>query len=164
LNLKEIFGVDVSDNEALKLAMAEALLTKMLDKTAEGKSRTGKGFRKYSKAYMKSDEFKAAGKTAKVNMKLSGDMLGLIDVTSETKNTVTLGWSEGDEGAKAHGHITGGGRLPVRDFFGLNNKDIAEVKKEFSSEISDIKNSRTTERQRAILALIDKIEGSDGES
>ena len=91
MNLKEIFGVDVSDNEALKLAMAEALLTKMLDKTAEGKSRTGKGFRKYSKAYMKSDEFKAAGKTAKVNMKLSGDMLGLIDVTSETKNTVTLG-------------------------------------------------------------------------
>lgn len=165
LNLKEIFGVDVKGNEALKLAMAEALLTKIIDKTQEGKSRTGKGFKKYSKSYQKSDDFKAFGKTGKVNLTLSGDMLGLIDVTADTSNTVTLGWDESDEAAKAHGHITGNPatRLPVRDFFGLNNKDINEVKNEFSSEIADIKNAKPSERQKSILAFIKRLE-DDGES
>ena len=156
LNLKEIFGVDVA-SESLRLALAEALLDKMIRKTQDGKSRTGHGFRGYSKAYRDSDAYKAAGKTGKVNMTLSGDMLGLIDVTSESENTVTLGWEDDDEGAKAHGHITGGGHLPVRDFFGLNDTDIKQVRAEFADELEELKVS--DDMNEAILSFIRKLDG-----
>ena len=139
--------------------MAQALLDKILDKTASSRSRTGKGFRQYSKTYIASDAFKAAGKSSKVNMSLSGDMLGLIEATSETANTVTLSWEDSEEAAKAHGHITGGGRLPVRDFFGLNKKDIIAVKREFKQEIADIKDSSVSDKDKAIAAFIEKIDG-----
>jgi len=163
-NLKDIFGVDVQDNEALRLAMAEALLTKIIDKTQGNKSRTGKPFKKYSKSYMNSLDFKAAGKTGKVNLTLSGDMLGLIDVTDESRNTVTLGWEESDEQGKAHGHITGNPKtkLPIRDFFGLNEKDLREVKNKFSDEISTIKTAKSSERDRAILRFIKSLEDDTG--
>ena len=145
-NLKEIFGIDLKGNSELRLAMAQALLDKILDK-------------KYSKAYRASDAFKAAGKSSKVNLRLSGDMLGLIEATSETANTVTLSWEDSEEAAKAHGHITGGGRLPVRDFFGLNKKDIIAVKREFKQEIADIKDSSVSDKDKAIAAFIEKIDG-----
>lgn len=156
----------MSGKETLKLAMAEALLEKVIEKTESGKSRTGSRFRKYSKAYAETDEFKAAGKSrGDVNLSLSGDMLGLVGVVNESANTVTLGWEDSDEAAKAHGHITGGGaggKLPVRDFFGLNNTDIDEVKREFRSEINEIKNRRGSQREQAILSFIRRLEGDDG--
>ena len=164
MNLKEIFGVDLQGKEELKLAMAEALLQKMLDKTAKGKSRTGKVFKKYSKAYMASEDFKAFGKTSKVNLDLTGDMLGLIEVIDESPNTVTLGWDDKTEAAKAHGHINGNKvtRLPVRDFFGLNQKDIAAVKNKFTSELSSL--AEATDKQKAILAFIERLEEEDGQA
>ena len=148
--------------------MAEALLEKIVEKTEEGKSRTGSKFRKYSKSYSETDEFKAAGKSRNSpNLALSGDMLGLVGVVDETSNTVTLGWEDDEEAAKAHGHITGGGNggsLPVRDFFGLNNADIESVKRDFSTEINEIKNRRGSQRERAILSFIRRLEEDGGES
>lgn len=157
-----MFGIDLSGKSSLKLAMAQAVLDKMLDKTADGKSRTGNKFTKYSKSYSESDAFKSAGKSRnKVNLELSGDMLGLVDLIDETNNTVTLGWGDDDEAGKAHGHIVGANFLPVRDFFGLNQKDIDEIKSRFRSDINEIKTAPPSAKERAILKLIEKIDGSE---
>lgn len=85
---------------------------------------------------MKSDSFDAFGKSPdKVNLRLTGDMLELMDVVDETRNTITIGWDDSDEGSKAHGHITGSGRLPRRDFFGLTGDDIKSIKAEFKRDV-----------------------------
>lgn len=165
LNLKEMFGVDVSGSESLKQALGQALLDKMIERTQGGTSRFGKGFRKYSKQYIESDDFKAAGKSRTPNMTLSGDMLGTIELDTEGGNTVVLGWDDNEEAAKAHGHIVGANHLPKRDFFGLTASDIQSVKSEFSGELKDIQSSRGSNREAAILALINKVgEIADGES
>lgn len=145
--------------------MAGALLDKIIEKTIDNKSIKGNKFKKYSKAYMESAAFKKAGKTSKVNLTLSGDMLALVEAVGETANTITLGWSDTKQGGKAHGHITGGGRnnsLPVRDFFGLNAKDIAAVKGKFKSEIDAIKSARGSGKDKAIDSFITKLDEDDG--
>lgn len=157
--------MDLKGNRALKLALAESLLDKIVEKTQDNKSLKGTPFKKYSKRYKNSEDFKAFGKTDKVNLTLTGDMLGLLDVSKETDNTVELSWEQDDEAAKAHGHIVGNPKtnLPKRDFFGLNNKDIEQVKNKFSEELASIKNLRDSERDRAILAFIDRLD-DDAES
>ncbi len=140
----------------------------MIQRTESGKSRFGKAFRaaknpakgsRYSESYVDSLDFKASGKSKNpINMKLSGDMLGLMEIIDETNNTITVGWNDSGERSKAHGHVTGGGNLPTRDFFGITTGDIAEVKSRFSSELKDIKESRGRAADDAALALIRRID------
>ena len=166
VNLKEIFGVSFAGQDALKEALAQAILDKILDNSKSGVDRRGVPFKKYSKAYKKSDDYKAYGKTSKVNLTLTGDMLGLLNVTEKKGNTVTLGWEEPDEGLKAHGHITGGGKLPKRDFFGINSKALKDVKDEFDTEIKEIIKAKESKDLDAFgaaaLALIKRVEDGQG--
>jgi hypothetical protein len=160
-----MFGVNVSDSESLKLAIGQAVIDKIQDRTESGIGLNGKGFRRYSKQYKSSDDFRAAGKTDQVNLRLSGDMLELMDITEQSSNTITIGWDDSEDAAKAHGHITGSSKGPrvKRDFFGLRSSDIEAIKSEFSSEIKEIKQSRGDNREEAILALARKLM-SDGEN
>ena len=160
-----MFGISLKDKPALREALGQALLDKMLERTESGKSRLNKPFRKYSKAYKESDDFKASGKGSTVNLTLSGDMLGLLDITEQSDNTITLGWDDSDEAAKAHGHITGDPNGPrvKRDFFGLTNSDIATIKSEFESEFKEVQRSRGENRDEAALSLIAAIRESFGE-
>jgi len=138
INLKEIFGKNLPSDGALVEAIGQAILDRIVERTESGKGVNGKGFKGYSTSYKESLDFKAFGKSGKVNLKLSGDMLGLMDITDQSRNKLTIGWDDSDEAAKAHGHITGGGaggNLPVRDFFGLTQKDLREIKNKFKDDI-----------------------------
>ena len=139
INLEELFGVDLSGNDSLKQAIGQEIIDRIVSRTEGNTSLSGRAFKRYSKAYKQSDEFKAAGKGSKVNLRLSGDMLGLMDIVDERDNTLTIGWFDEDEAAKAHGHITGGGNLPKRDFFGLTSSDISSIEAKFASEIDEVK-------------------------
>ena len=81
--------------------------------------------------YQKSADFKAAGKSASpVNMRLSGDMLGSIDLAIDGDKLLIGIPSE--ESPKAHGHMTGqegSGNLPKRQFFGVTKKEFDEILK-----------------------------------
>jgi hypothetical protein len=166
VNLKELFGVDVSRRPDLREAMGQAIIDRIQDRSQKNSTdRNDKGFAKYSKSYKASDAFKAFGKTNKVNMTLRGDMLNLMDLVDEGKNTVTLGWDEDDEAAKAHGHITGNvGK--TRDFFGLSEKDIKVLGRELADDISDASESAEGPEflslQDRILAALKEL--SDGQS
>lgn len=163
-----MFGVNLKGKPALREALGQALIDKIQERTQGGKSRLNKPFRGYSKSYKESDDFKASGKSGKVNLTLSGDMLGLMDITEQTQNTITIGWDDEDEAAKAHGHITGDIKGPKvkRDFFGVSQADIRAVKQEFESEFRDIERSRGEGREQAELSLIqairDRFNGSEG--
>lgn len=101
----------------------------------------GKPFAKYSPNYIKSAPFKAFDKSkGEVNLELSGDMLGLMDIVGESRNSVTIGWGDEDQIPKAFNHITGD-TVKKRDFFGLTKEDLDSLKSEFLPKVKDAQSS-----------------------
>lgn len=140
INLDEMFDGEFPDSKALKLAVGQAIIDRIRERTQDGVSKDGKSLKKYSKSYKNSLTFRAFGKSDEVNLTLSGDMLGLLDVVDDSGSDITIGWEDQTNAAKAHGHITGAeGRLPVRDFFGLPQKEIESIKEDLAERVASFK-------------------------
>lgn len=173
-NLKELFGVDFADMPELKQAIGQAAIEKILERTAGGDWRPGARpsarAGKYSDAYANSLAFKAAGKSkSKVDMKLWGDMLGTLDVIDTDRNTVTIGWDDEQQAAKAYNHNTGD-TLPKRPFFGLSASEVKELEIKFRDEIKAARlelktNGRDAYTEKA-MSILEKLtnKGNDGEN
>ena len=91
-------------------------------------------FPAYSKSYLESLDFKVAGKSKKVNLKLSGDMLIAMDVLKHKKGEIVIGFERGsDENDRAEGNILGtyGTDTPnprrARNFLGISNPDLIDL-------------------------------------
>lgn len=138
IDLNQMFGQRVPGSSAFREAVGQAILDAIKKQAGEGRNRKGSKYSgrpaRYSKQYKMSDEFKAAGKGSNVNMRLTGDMLELMDVISTSRTTITIGWDERDEAAKAHGHILGSDPGPKvrRDFFGLPDSEYKKIAGGFS--------------------------------
>jgi hypothetical protein len=136
IDLKEIFGVDLSEADGLKKAIGQVLLDKMLTRVEGGQGIGGVKLKSpYSKVYSDSLEFKAAGKSrGSVNMSLTGDMLAGIDF-EDSGNKITFKIAE-DQVEKAYNHITGD-TVPRRPFFGFTAAELKEIKREFAPRIKE---------------------------
>jgi len=108
-------------DENVKLEFGSRVVDEIIRRTQEDNiDKNGRGFRKYSKAYVKSTDFKIAGKDAgKVDLTLSGDMLGTMQVLEVSGPSITIGWNVSVEDEKAGFHVSGTGKMPKRDFLGL---------------------------------------------
>jgi len=148
IDLEEALGVSLRGKKALRERFGQALIDKMIARVEKGVGfRSAKLHSPYSDEYLKSDEAKAAGKkSSPINMTLNGDMLGTLDIKKQTSDSITLGWKGGAgniQNKKAYAHQVGrtgdsSVTVPKRPFFGLTNKEIAEVRKEFASELREI--------------------------
>jgi hypothetical protein len=139
INLKEIFGVSFKKSRSLKLQVTQALIDKMKSRIATGLDRFGDEMAPYSKVYQESFDYIAARKDGTVNMKLTGDMLGSLDIVEDKGDLVTIGFRGSEENQKAYGHMMGEGRLPVRQFFGISDDEVESVKSDFSQELEILK-------------------------
>jgi hypothetical protein len=137
INLKELFDVPVTD-EALRQKIGSAIIEKIIERTESGIDKTGKKFKPYSQAYKESLAFKAFGKTNQVDMTLTGDMLGTIEILKDTPSTMTFGWEDETQNAKAYNHTTGD-TLPKRDFFGLPKDELESIAGEFREDVKSFK-------------------------
>jgi hypothetical protein len=167
LNLKEMFGV--VPNKELRQAIGQYAIDFIRKRTENGAGIGGEPFRfgVYSDEYAESLEFKAHGKDKhEVNMTLTGDMLGLLDVIEESQSTVTIGWRDAKENAKAFNHNTGD-TVPKRPFFGLTAKEVRSIADEFRPEVQKaVRESRANGRDaftKKALIFLDALEGDDGE-
>lgn len=163
-DLEEIFGISLKGTPELRQALGQAIIDRIEKRTKEkSKDINEKAFKKYSKAYQNSDDFKASGKTSKVNMSLTGDMLADVDILRDTSKEIVIGFTDPEESAKAHGHVTGGGNLPRRDFFGLSQRDVNALKKQFLPEVKEaIKLKEDQGRsafEDAVLGLLRRFDG-----
>lgn len=137
VNLTEMFGQRVPDSVAFREAVGQAIIDDIRSRTSDGIDRSGKQFRSYSKEYANSLEFQAAGKSrSEPNLRLTGDMLGFMDVIDQSRDTVTIGFGSREEQLKAHGHILGSSPGPKvrRDFFGLPDKRYGSIASGFTIE------------------------------
>ena len=145
----------------------KAIIREIKKRTAAGIDADGKAFKGYSKDYKDSQEFKAFGKSSGVNLKLSGDMLSSLTVKEVNFGSITIGFDDPEEEAKAHGNISGsygqsfGNPSKARNFVGLSESALEEVKKPFLN----LKPEETIGEQRSLLsavgtAFFDRLTGS----
>jgi hypothetical protein len=112
--------------ETEKLALGEDIIEYMRKRTESGKDNRGDFFPEYSKEYMKSLEFKIAGKNSKVNLMQTGDMLADIEVLEMKNDKLVIGFEKGSlNNDKADGHITGwqGRSDTKRPFLGFEGSE-----------------------------------------
>ncbi|MGB0257746.1 MAG: hypothetical protein ACPGES_03745 [Coraliomargarita sp.] len=112
-------------------AIAQRAIDIIEQRTQSGRGANGRKFKQYSKEYA---EEKGVPRSA-VDLTLSGDMLGLIDVVGETRDKIEFGWDDETENAKAFNHIKGD-TVPKRDFFDLTKKELTSLRA-FAEELLD---------------------------
>ena len=130
------------------------------DVVALVRSRTRKGLsinnvpfsilKPYSKEYVKSLDFKNAGKTSKVDLTLTGEMLNLLTVLGTGSGWVKIGFDDRDENNKASWN-----RIHGRRFMGIADSDLRVIIDRYSRDdanlISDV--SRAVGEEMAIALL-----------
>lgn len=143
----------------VKEAIAVEIISAIRKRTLKNKDVNGDTFPAYSKEYVKSVDFKAAGKSkGDINLTLSGDMLASIELLETKKNKVRIGFEDGTkENAKADGNIRGTYGKPKpnkaksRPFLGLSDEDLAKILKKYPKDTAD-------DRAEAVLKANEKIE------
>jgi len=101
------------------------IIDRIRQRTIQGISKTSKPFKGYSKSYKK-----LTGKSNPPDLVLEGKMLGSLVIKKITENTLTVGLKGNKQQLKAENHIHGV-TLPKRDFLGLPQKELNDIKEEF---------------------------------
>jgi hypothetical protein len=127
-----------------KTLFANRVIDEIVSRTQDGKDKTGKAFKAYSKSYKSSEVFSIYGKGNGVDLTLTGSMLNSMD-SKLSGDTIVIFFSDDLDAAKAHGHINGANYLPKRDFFGLPDKVINQLFKESVKDYREVDNLTAAE-------------------
>ena len=135
MGIKRLYGIEVID--------------RIVERTEAGKDKNNEKFQAYSDAYKKSLEFKVYGKSSKVNLTLSGEMLTSMAPEEGSGQKVVIEFVDDTNNDKAHGHIhgtkikkgknKGETHLPKRDFFGLPKEEEEAILKKVIKESNRLK-------------------------
>lgn len=107
-------------------AIGQDIVNRIIQRTSNGIDKNGTPFRGYSKSYKSSIDFRIAGKTSTVNLKLGGDLHRSIRVLSHGKGFIRVGWPESDEADKAKWNSEKG-----RDMLGLSPSELNKILKNY---------------------------------
>ena len=155
INLSKEAGIDLSNDPSLINSIGQDIIDYMVQRTEAGKAIGGnKDLKKpYSIAYIKSAEFKAFGKKPnEVNMTLTGDMLGAIDLTNTDSDKLKIEIVEDLQVKKSFNHNTGD-TVPKRDFFGITASELDDILAKHSDEIDNIKNELVNTKQSILESI-----------
>lgn len=134
IDLVELFGTEI-ENENVVNQIGQEIIDTIIERTKDNKSIDGSRLKKYSKEYIDSAEFEQYGKSpGDVNMELTGDMMNAIDITRSSPREIVIGFNDDTEAAKAANHNFGV-TLPKRKFFGVNNRELEEIKSKFEDDV-----------------------------
>lgn len=122
-------------SQEIKEAIALEIIDTIVRRTKKGVDKEGDSFPGYSKEYIDSVDFKAAGKSkSNINLTLSGDLLDELALLSIKGKKLKIGYERGsDTNAKADGNIRGtyGQSSPIpgkaRDFLGITESELEKI-------------------------------------
>jgi hypothetical protein len=166
IDIKVPTSLSKKDREAVALEIIDHI-RKRADK---GIDKNGNKFPGYSEEYIKSLDFKIAGKSkSRVDLQLSGDMLGALDLIKNQSGKITIGFENGsEENARADGNIRGtygkdrGSKAKARDFLGLPKDEIAQIISQYDEPVKAKKRTRTVNNQAQADVETDDLEPEDG--
>jgi len=126
-NLEELLGVSFRGETSLRLAIAQAVIDRIVERTQdENVDRSGNRFEGYSEEYEDTTAFKLL-KDGDVDMTLTGNMLNSIEVLNHGPNTIQIGFE--------------------RAFFGIEENEFKSlVEDEFGSELSRLRGQEPRSR------------------
>ena len=172
----QFFWVDIPDDKNYSQsdleAIGEAVVDYVRERTQDGKSWRNRSFAGYSESYAKSLDFKIAGKSkGDVNLTLSGDMLGALEVLAVKRGRIKIGIDAGkfpQEAGKAEGNILGtyGQSKPVgpkRDFLGITKADLNRILDQFTPEDSEANSEADNALRRTRGSLSTGFDDGEGE-
>jgi len=115
-------------------AIATDIIDHIIKRSLSGKKINNKdNFPGYSKSYIKSKDFKIAGKSkSKVNLKLSFEMLNSLNLRNQSTGNLRIG-VDNRNAKKAEGNETGsygsktGHPSRARKFIGISKSDLAKI-------------------------------------
>ena len=167
INLKELLGHSPNDQEAQEFY--DRAIEEIIERTQEGFDRNGRRFPSYTEQYA---DFKGVG-VNEVDLTLFGDML--LSIRGERQGDIVNLVIDGDEAAKAFGHVSGYEGHPTitngpkRDFFGITEGEARTIAQDVESRpsipsIADIFAETTPSIDDVISALGLEIDdwGVDG--
>lgn len=159
--IKEIDLGKMSDT-ATEL-IAEEIIDFIIERTKNGKGMDGERFPGYSKAYKDSLDFKIAGKTNKVDLTLSGEMLDSIELIQAKKGKIKFGYSDSNDMAgRAEGNILGSyGGTPnskkARNFLEISPKEIAKIVKKIGALPEEVQADISNAAKKGAIDIIDNF-------
>lgn len=122
-------GYTPPEREAIALEVVQFIR----ERSKKGRDKDNKTMPGYSDVYKKSLSFKVAGKSSKVDLTLSGDMLAALDVLKTSGRGLTIGYEPGDSiNGRVEGNRLGsyGGKpnaRRARDFLGISKEDLSKI-------------------------------------
>lgn len=150
IDFAELFGTEIKD-DALRQAIGGAIIDKITERTQSGVSLKGRPFKGYSNTYVKSLTFKVHGKSkGSVDLTLSGDMLSSMEILDNSPKSLTIGFNNELDNAKAYNHNVGD-TLPKREFFGVTQKEKLEIKNQFADVVTEINQLRESKTRDEFL-------------
>lgn len=141
VNLKEIFNLPFfPKDDSLRQSIGQEIIDKIKERANSADFLTGSSKKGYSKEYAESDAGVIFGKKAgaKPTLQASGDMLNsLVIDLPDSYDKLEIGFIDSSESQKAHGHVNGSDILPKRDFFGLTQKEVNDLRKKWDAKVDD---------------------------
>lgn len=161
---KEIILPPDFDSEDSAL-VGEEIINFIVKRSKQGKGVDGTPFPKYSKSYTESLDFKNAGKSSKVNLTLSSEMLDSLQVLSAKKGKVVIGFEKGDSrnNAVAEGNILGSYGQPnanpskARNFMELSDAELSKVLRSVDILPKEIMREIAKEAKNGAFEIIDRF-------
>lgn len=141
IDLEKTLG-SAGEIPAITEAFSQAVLDHIRERTESGRDLNGKLFSPYSKSYKESLAFSVFGKSNQPNMTLTGDMLSTM-FADESNGKLKISFDGVDNNIKAFAHQTGfknhpvlEGKVKPREFFGITDKELQKIAKEFKPDLS----------------------------
>ena len=129
-------NISAADREVLGNEIARFII----ERTRKGLDINNRPFKAYSESYKDSIDFDNAGKTNRVNLTLTGEMLNTVELLSHGLGFVKIGFDDSESNDKASFNRQNG-----RDFLGINQKDLNLLISKFTSQTA-------AERSRSDIA------------
>lgn len=157
-NIQTTFSLPSSFNAEQRLLAGRMIIDKIQNNTSLGKDRYGQSFPRYSAEYRTSLDFENAGKSSRVNLQLTGDMLISLEIIKHSQGSITIGYPSGHpDSGKVEGNVIGsygGDPNPskARPFIGLPQRQLDLI-------IARVRNEHpeTTEKRSAVDGLINSL-------
>lgn len=161
---KEILLPSDYDSEDAN-TVAEEILQFIIERTQRGYGSDGDKFPGYSKLYKDSDAFKLGGKSNKVDLTLSGEMLDTLQVLSAAKGKIVIGFPRGDDmNGRAEGNILGsyGQSSPnsskARNFMELSDGELSKILSGLDILPRKIQNKISKDAKKGAIEIVDKFQ------
>lgn len=139
INLRTLLGRKPTDEE--KTLFAELSVELINNRTLDGDNIDGKKF-SATAPYSKDYAAKKGVPITAVDMFLKGDMLDSIRPLADTRDTVSFGISGGLDAKKSHRHNTGSKGMPKREFFGITQKEAANIVDAIGDDTEEVTEKR----------------------